>query len=283
MSATQAELWSGPVGRSWVRNARMYDTILEPLGRAALDRLEPSPGHRVLDIGCGTGATTLEIGRRVRPGGTVVGVDVSRPMIEFAQARAADEADADNVEFARLDVESDPLPGPFDAAFSRLGVMFFENPVAGFSAIASALRTGGRFAFVCYAAPAANPFITVPTGAALARLGGPPPPPSGGPGPFALADPGYVHSLLESAGFESVSVSPGPDEVILGPVEDLDDIARQALEQNPQAMMAMTANPGAREDAVAAAAAALGDHVTDGEVRMGAKTWVVEARSPRST
>ena len=281
MSASQAELWSGPVGHSWVRNAPTYDQILEPLGRAALDRLDLSPGQRVLDIGCGAGATTLEIGRRVRPGGSALGVDVSRPMIEFAQARLSDEADADTVEFARLDVETDPLPGPFDAAFSRMGVMFFEQPVAAFSAIASSLEPGGRFAFVCYAEPAANPFITVPTGAALARLGSPPHPPAGEPGPFSLADPEYVHGLLESAGFHSIAVTPGPDEVILGPIENLDDIARKALEQNPQAMMAMTANPDAREDAVAAAAAAIGDHATDGDVRVGAKTWVVEARAPR--
>lgn len=180
MSASQADLWSGPVGQSWVRNALAYDTILEPLGRAALDRPDLVPPQRVLDIGCGTGTTTLDIERRGRPGGSAVGVDVSGPMIEYAKARVAeeaDEADEKNVEFLTLDVENDPLPGPFDAAFSRMGVMFFDRPEAAFSAVAASLRAGGRLAFVCFAAPAANPFITVPTGAALATLGGAPVPP----------------------------------------------------------------------------------------------------------
>ena len=280
MSASQADLWSGPVGQSWVRNALAYDTILEPLGRAALDRLDLGPPQRVLDIGCGTGTTTLEIGRRVRPDGSAVGVDVSRPMVECAQARLVGEADAENVEFLTLDVESEPLPGLFDAAFSRMGVMFFDRPEVAFSAVRAALRPGGRLAFVCFAAPAANPFITVPTGAALARLGGAPVPPPGAPGPFSFADPDRVRSVLETAGFQSVEVNPGPDEVTLGPADRLEQLARQALEQNPQAMMAMAANPAARDSAVAAAVAALGEHVTDGEVRLGAGTWVVEARAP---
>lgn len=280
MSTTQADLWSGPVGHSWVRNALAYDTILEPLGRAALDRLDLKPPQRVLDIGCGTGTTTLEIGRRVRPDGSAVGVDVSRPMIEYAQARLVDETVAENVEFLALDVESEPLPGPFDAAFSRMGVMFFDRPEAAFSAVAASLRPGARLAFVCFAAPATNPFITVPTGAALARLGGAPVPPPGAPGPFSFADPDWIHSLLLSAGFESVEVNAGPDEFTLGPADRLEELARQALEQNPQAMMAMAANPDARDSALAAAVSALADHITDGEVRLGAGTWVVEARVP---
>ena len=177
-------------------------------------------------------------------------------------------------------MESEPLLGPFDAAFSRMGVMFFDRPEVAFSAVRAALEPGGRLAFVCFAAPAANPFITVPTGAALARLGGAPVPPPGAPGPFSFADPDRVRNVLETAGFESVEMNPGPDEVTLGPAGRLEELARQALEQNPQATMAMAANPDARDSAVAAAANALGEHVTDGEVRLGAGTWVVEARAP---
>lgn len=280
MSESQAALWSGPVGRSWVRNAVAYDRILEPLGRAALDRLELGPQQRVLDVGCGTGTTTLEIGQRVFPGGSVVGVDVSRPMIEYARARLNDSSNGKTVEFAALDVENDEVPGPFDAAFSRMGVMFFDDPKAAFANIASSLRARGRLAFVCFKSPAKNPFITIPTGAALAVLDGPRMPPPGGPGPFSLANPDLVRGILESAGFEHVALSSGPDEVTLGPAGDLDELARQALEQNPLVMSLLTANPDARQAAVAAAAGSLGEHVEADEVRLGAGTWIVEARAP---
>lgn len=285
MSASQADLWSGPVGDSWVRNAVAYDRILEPLGRAALDRLDPGPGERVLDVGCGTGSTTLEIGRRVLPGGSVLGVDVSRPMIDFARARLTDaregqDSDAQNVEFAARDVENDELPGPFDAAFSRLGVMFFDDPTAAFARIARSLRPRGRLAFVCFASPLENPFIAVPTFAALAVLGGPPMPPPGAPGPFSLADPDLLRGVLESAGFESVDLSRGPDEVTLGPAGSLDEVARQALEQNPAVMSLLDADPDSRDAAVTAAADALSAHVVDRDIRLGAGTWIVEARAP---
>lgn len=285
MSASQADLWSGPVGDSWVRNAVAYDRILEPLGLAALDRLSPGPRERVLDVGCGTGSTTLEIGRRVLPGGSVLGVDVSRPMIDFARARLTDaregqDSDAQNVAFAALDVENDELPGPFDAAFSRLGVMFFDDPTAAFANIARSLESRGRLAFVCFASPLENPFIAVPTFAALAVLGGPPMPPPGAPGPFSLADPDLLRGVLEAAGFESVDLSRGPDEVTLGPAGALDEVARQALEQNPAVMSLLDADHDARDAAVTAAADALSAHVVDGDIRLGAGTWIVEARAP---
>lgn len=285
MSASQADLWSGPVGDSWVRNAVAYDRILEPLGRAALDRLAPGPRERVLDVGCGTGSTTLEIGRRVLLGGSVLGVDVSRPMIDFARARLTDaregqDSDAQNVAFAALDVENDELPGPFDAAFSRLGVMFFDDPTAAFANIARSLKSRGRLAFVCFASPLENPFIAVPTFAALAVLGGPPMPPPGAPGPFSLADPDLLRGVLEAAGFESVDLSRGPDEVTLGPAGALDEVARQALEQNPAVMSLLDADPDSRDAAVTAAADALSAHVVDGDIRLGAGTWIVEARAP---
>lgn len=280
MSASQADLWSGPVGRSWVRNASAYDRILEPLGRAALDCLELGPQRRVLDIGCGTGTTTFEIGQLVQPGGSVLGVDVSGPMIERAQARRTEAINVGNVEFAALDVEVDELPGPFDSAFSRLGVMFFDRPEVAFAAIAASLKAQGKLAFVCFKSPAENPFITVPTGAALAILGGPTMPPPGSAGPFSLAEPEVVRGVLESAGFKSVALSSGPEQVTLGPEGDLDELARQALEQNPQVMSLLAAHPQARQAAVAAAADALGDHVQAGHARLGAGIWIVEACAP---
>lgn len=282
MTASQADLWSGPVGDSWVRNARAYDRILEPLGRAALALLELGPHFRVLDVGCGTGATTFEIGRLVQPGGSVVGVDVSRPMIRHARSRLKDDSTEKNVQFTVLDVESAELPGQFDAAFSRLGVMFFDDPGVAFINIAASLKSHGRLAFVCFKSPAENPFITVPTEAALALLDGPRMPSPGAVGPFSLADPNVIRELLESAGFESVVIASGPDVVTLGLVDHLDELARQALEQNPLVMAHLTTNPQARRAAIGAAAKALSDHVHDGEVTLGAGTWIVQARVPRT-
>ena len=277
MTGSQDAVWNGPVGDSWVRNAVAYDRLLEPLGLAALARLDPGPGECVLDVGCGTGATTLDLGRRVGLAGSVVGVDVSRPMIEQARARRRESRSVDHVDFRVLDVEHDELPGPFDVAFSRLGVMFFEHPEVAFARIASSLEPHGRLVFVCFASPAENLFITVPTDAALAILGGPGMPSATSAGPFSLADPRAVRELLAAAGFGSVDVAAGPDVVTLGPAEGLATVAGQALEQNPLVMARLIANPDLRRAAVSAAPDALSEHVHDGEVRLAAATWIVEA------
>ena len=146
--------------------------MLAPLGEAAIARLHPDPGEHVLDIGCGTGTTTLELARLVGNSGQVTGVDVSAPMLDEARRRAADAGLA-NVSFVVADAGVHQFePRHFDAAFSRMGIMFFAEAAAGFTNLRRALRPGGRLTFVCWRSPEENSWVTEP-GAGSSRGAGP--------------------------------------------------------------------------------------------------------------
>lgn len=131
-NAAQAEYWD-EVTAGWLAAERHFDLVGTVFGEMAMERLAPAPGQRVLDIGCGSGATTVEIARRVGVDGSAHGVDIASGMIEFARTRADDPAIG--VTFDVADAQTGDLPGPFDGAFSRFGVMFFADPTAAFANI----------------------------------------------------------------------------------------------------------------------------------------------------
>lgn len=186
---------------SWAGSWPEREVITATVTPALMAALEPRPSERIVDLGAGAGCATLEIARRVAPGGVVLGVDLSGALTDLARRRA-EQAGLSNVSFVVADAQTDPFPGaPFDAATSQFGVMFFDDPVAAFANIAAQLRPRGRFAFACWQAAARNVWNT---GQAL-RPFAPPPivPPSGAnpPGPFSLGDPEETASLLAAAGF----------------------------------------------------------------------------------
>ncbi len=279
---TQAQVWNGPAGAAWVRHRGQFDATLTPFGEAVMERLPLDPGAQVLDVGCGTGHTAVEIARRVDPG-QVVGVDISLTMLAAARARAA-EAGVGNVAFEEADVQTSPLgEATFDVAFSRLGVMFFSDPVAAFTAVRRSLVAGGRLGFICFQEPSRNPLVTLPVMAAMAPLGLTPPP-AGAPSPFALAAPERIRSILGDAGFTDISIDHGPDIGVVPVDGSIDDTARRVLEQNPATASALErADEAAASAALAATAAALEEHRQGAEVRLGAATWVVLATAPSAS
>lgn len=275
----QTRVWNGPAGDAWVEHAEHYDATLAPFGEAAITALAPVAGERIVDIGCGAGATTLRLAQLVDPG-EVTGIDLSVAMLGLAHRRSADAGIA-NARFEVGDVADGRIPGaPYDAAFSRFGVMFFADPAAAFSTIGDSLVAGGRLAFVCFDSPLANPFITGPVGAA-SRVLDLTPPPLGAPGPFSLADRDRTIALLTSAGFDGVTVEAGPDEAVVGNDDDLRSLAIRVLAQNPTTSGALrSADDTTRNAALDAAIEAMLPHCADGLVRMAASTWVVTARRP---
>jgi SAM-dependent methyltransferase len=275
---SQGDVWNGESGRAWVEHVDYFDHMLGPFGDAVLDRLGLRPGDRVVDVGCGVGATTLSIASIVAPE-TAVGVDISSTMLEAARARAS-AARCSNVEFRYRDVQDEPIGvAAFDAAFSRFGVMFFPEPDRAFTHIRQSLVGGGRFGFVCFQGPFDNPMILQPVIAAAAHVEMLPPPGPTEPSPFSLADPDRVRSLLSGAGFVDIVVEPGPSSADLGSADDLEGAARRAIEQNPGIAPGFAAAPHANQAAaVDAAVNAMSQHIVDGRVVMGAATWVVTAR-----
>lgn len=271
----QTRIWNDVSGTAWSVHAEHFDAMLEPFGEAVLARLDVRDHERVVDVGCGTGATTV---RLASIAASSTGVDLSAPMLAAARGRAA-AAGATNIDFLEADVEAAPFgSSTFDVAFSRLGVMFFTDPVRAFGHVRQSLVDGGRLGFVCFGPPPDNPFILVPVMAAAAHLPMLPPPGPADPGPFSLANPERTGSILAAAGFGDVSIERGPASMTIGPADDLPGVARRALEQNPgTAAGLVAATPTARDTALAATAAALEPHIVDGQVVLGASTWIVTA------
>src|SRR5438477_469726 len=143
-NAEQIRYWNETAGPKWTAFQQVLDEQLGALGRRAMDRAGVARRERVIDVGCGCGDTTIELGRRVGPQGTVLGVDVSTPMLERAatQARAAQLA---NVRFENTDAQTHRFsPGQCDLVFSRFGVMFFADSVTAFTNLRAALQPCAR-------------------------------------------------------------------------------------------------------------------------------------------
>ena len=203
----QREYWNTAPGRRWVTLQESFDRSFQEMTALLTAAAGIQPGEAVLDVGCGSGATTLEAARRTGPGGRATGVDVSEPLLNLARERTA-AAGLANVELLLADAQTHAFgPEEFDILVSRLGLMFFDAPVAAFRNLRAALRPGGRLCFVAWAGLEANPWFALPLAAGRRRIGPAKPQPPGAPGPLAFSDAGYVRGLLEDAGFTNVSVA----------------------------------------------------------------------------
>lgn len=278
-NAEQVRYWNETAAPKWIAWQEVLDAQLESLGRRTMDAVRIATGDRVLDVGCGCGATTREIARRVAPGGRVVGVDVSAPMLERAAelTRAAGLAD---VRFEHGDAQTHRFePGAFDVLFSRFGVMFFADPVAAFRNLRGALRPGGRLGFICWQAIWENPWVTVPLGAAAQHVQLPPPPEPGAPGPFAFADADRVRGILTDAGFQDVAFADVRETLSVGD-GDLDravDFLANAL--GPTSAVLREADPAVKPRVMAAMRDAMAPFVDGGRVCMPSAAWIVTGRA----
>jgi SAM-dependent methyltransferase len=270
MNADQIDFWNGPAGETWVALQERLDRQLDPLGRAALAALAPRGGEHLLDVGCGTGQTTVQLGDAVGQSGRVVGVDVSEPLLAAARGRNRSA----QVSFLHADAQTHAFDHPFDAIYSRFGVMFFSDPVAAFANLRRALKPGGRLAFVCWRAEAENPVMTVPMAAAARSLPpiAPPPDPHA-PGPFAFADGARLARILQAAGFRNLDVSPH-DEPIGG--NDRQATLELALCLGPLGRF-LREHPDLRAGVADAVRDAIEPFIVDGIARLPSATWIVKA------
>ncbi len=270
----QIAYWNDVAGRTWVDAQGPLDRQLAPLGARTLAALAPGPAERVLDIGCGAGATSLALAEAVGPQGHVVGVDISAPLLELARRRAVA---ATNLSFLEADAQTYPFePGGFDAAFSRFGVMFFADPLAAFANLRKALRPDGRLAFVCWRSPDESPIMSLPLQAAAPHLPEPPTPlPPGAPGPFAFADPDRIRSILVEVGFRAIGIAAYDEKVGGG---DLETVVELAFRIGPLGAMVREA-PHLRARTETAVREALARHDTPEGVKLNAAVWIVTARA----
>jgi SAM-dependent methyltransferase len=261
--------WNGVSGAEWVRLHDAYDRMLAPWADLLATTVAVRQGEHVVDIGCGNGATTRQAALAAGAGGaggTATGVDLSAPMLEQARKRAAEEG-VPNVAFVQADAQTDPLgerAGRYDAAISRFGVMFFEDPVAAFANVHAAMAPGGRLAMVSWGPVEGQQWLTLALGAALAHV---PPSNFGGgpdePGMFGLSRTGFIERTLGQAGWTGVEVAAFPGRMLVGGGGSLDATMDYVVNGGPGRALLEGAEPAQAAKAVAAMRAALADHMTD--------------------
>jgi SAM-dependent methyltransferase len=275
LNADQLAFWNGPGGHTWVARQAHTDITLRPVTEALLAFAAPRAGERVLDVGCGCGASTLEFARAVAPAGRVAALDISGPMLAEAAARAA-AAGIVNVDWRHADAATTVLDR-FDLLTSNFGLMFFGDPVAAFAHMARAANPGARMAFVCWRSLAENPWIDVAMRAVSPHI---PPRPKGNPqapGMFAFADPERVSHVLAAAGwapprFEAldlgldIAAGHGLDEAVAQSTQI--GAVHSWLRNQPTEIVAR---------AVASIREALARHVDGTSVRLPGAMWLVSS------
>jgi SAM-dependent methyltransferase len=199
INADQLAFWNGAGGRTWVERQTHTDITLARVSDALLAFAAPRVGERVLDVGCGCGATTLDIARAVDPTGRVVAMDISAPMLDEGRRRAA-AAGIGNIDWRQADPATAELEA-FDLLASAFGLMFFGEPVAAFAHLRRAASPRARMAFVSWRGLDENPWIGVPMQAAAAHLPPRPKPNPHAPGMFSFADREHVAGILTAAGW----------------------------------------------------------------------------------
>jgi SAM-dependent methyltransferase len=274
-SSEQAALWNGSAGRAWVDAQQSLDRLFMPFENLLVDEARAASAHRVLDVGCGTGATTLAIARALGGEGHCVGADISEPMVAAARARA--EREGTPASFICGDVQRHAFePASFDLIVSRFGVMFFDSPVQAFANLRHAARDGTALRVIAWRSAAENPFMTTAERAAAPLLPNLPARQPGGPGQFAFADRQRVSAILEESGWAGIDVRPIDVECTL-PERDLIGYLTRL---GPVGLILQNADERTRAQVVDTVHAAFDPYVHGTEVRFTAACWMIGAQAP---
>jgi len=283
MSETQANqeqvrFWNEQGGPRWVKLQHQLDAQIDQLGLFAMQRAAVQPGEHVIDVGCGCGQASLELAERVGPEGTVLGVDISAPMLARARDRQS-ELNHKNLAFVEADAQTSRFePDRFDLVFSRFGVMFFENPAAAFANLHTAVSPGGRVCFVCWQALDKNEWARVPFAAATRHVPIMTPALPDAPGPFAFANPERVANVLKTAGFTRVKLEPHKAQLTMGAATTVDEAVDFTLEIGPISRLLAEVSADIRSRVREDLRTVLAPYAKHNEVRLGGAAWIVTAR-----
>ena len=273
-NAEQIALWNDTAGRAWVETQETLDAVLAPFEDLLVEAVAARNATRVLDVGCGTGSTTLAIARQVGPQGTAVGVDISQPMIALAKQRA--ESASTKPRFLCADAQTYTFePASFDMIVSRFGVMFFDDSVRAFANLRRATAKGGELKAIVWRGPADNPFMTTAERAAAPFLPEMPARKPDEPGQFAFADKNRVYSILEKSGWSEIDLEPLDVECTL-PERELEGYITRL---GPLGRVLPQLDEPTRAKVLEAVRAAFEPFVHGDEVRFTAACWTVTGRA----
>jgi ubiquinone/menaquinone biosynthesis C-methylase UbiE len=275
LNADQIAYWNGPGGQHWTERQQVQDTLLAPVSDILIDRAKPGAGERIVDVGCGCGATTVAFAQRVGLSGHVLGIDISAPMLARARQIAPAEMPVD---FVLADATVYPfVSATFDLLVSRFGVMFFAEPAISFANMRRALRLSGRLTFVCWREPRDNPWLMLPLQAAyqhapkLPQLG------PEDPGPFSFASEARVRRILSEAGFSRIEMERCDLSLDVATGRGLDAALETALEIGPASRALEGQTPDIRAAAANSIREALAPFAKGQAVPLPASIWIVTA------
>jgi ubiquinone/menaquinone biosynthesis C-methylase UbiE len=277
LNADQIAYWNGPGGQHWTERQQVQDTLLAPVSDILNDRAKPGVGERIVDVGCGCGATTVAFAQRVGLSGHVLGIDISAPMLARARQIAPAEMPVD---FVLADATVYPfVSATFDLLVSRFGVMFFAEPAISFANMRRALRPSGRLTVVCWREPRDNPWLMLPLQAAyqhapkLPQLG------PEDPGPFSFASEARVRRILSEAGFSRIEMERCDLSLDVATGRGLDAAVETALEIGPASRALEGQPPDLRAAAANSIRQALTPFAKGQAVPLPASLWIVTARA----
>jgi SAM-dependent methyltransferase len=281
VNAEAIQAWDGPLFDRWIKFRHIVTAGLAAHGDVALALVPPQEGQRVLDIGCGLGDTTQQIAALVGATGEAVGVDAAANFIETAAAEAS-EAGVENTRFLVADVQTDPLEGPYDMAFSRMGTMFFISPVAALRNVRQSLVPGGRLAMAVWRRREDNLWMYRAQQIVESIVQKPEEhdEPTCGPGPFSMANADTVTEQMIHAGFEDISLR-RCDLPIMGG-RDLDEALDLVMSIGPAGEILRLQGERAahlHEPIRQALCEGFADFVRPEGVFAPASTWIVTARA----
>ena len=277
-NAAQVDYWNCTAGQRWTDRQEEQDLVLRPVSDLLIAAADAKSGDRVIDVGCGCGATTIDFAARVSPGGEALGLDISEPMLGRARLRAPKSLPA---RFVLADATIyDFEPGWADLAVSRFGVMFFADPARSFANLRKGLKPGARLAFVCWREAKQNPWMMIPL--REARKHAPPLPETNpeDPGPFAFADDARVRRILSAAGFADVSVTAQDLDLDIAIGRGLDAAVAGAMGIGPTSRILDGQPEAVRAAATGDIRKALAERAQGDSVPLGAAVWMVTAVNP---
>ncbi|MDE1009837.1 MAG: class I SAM-dependent methyltransferase [Paraburkholderia fungorum] len=274
-ASTQAALWNGSSGRAWMAEQQVLDQMFKPLEDLLVDGIRAGSATRVLDVGCGTGSTTLAASRRLGAKAHCIGADISAPMIEVARTRA--EQERSTAGFICADAQTYAFePASFDWIMSRLGVMFFDDSVAAFANLRRAASDRAELRCIAWRSAADNPFMSTAERAAAPLLPSLPVRQPGAPGQFAFADRNKVSSILAASGWTGIDIQPLDVECAFPENELIGYFTRLG----PVGLSLQTADEPTRARVIETVRAAFDPYVHGTEVRYTAACWMINGRAP---